>query len=195
VLLLTHLGNREHQKEMVDFALEVAAKAHQGQLRKGTDIPYITHPVAVAMILLRTGCPDEMVVAGLLHDTTEDAHISLDYIRDHFGERVAFIVEGCSEPDKSLSWEERKQHTIEYLRTAPKEVRLVACADKLHNIRAIASDYERLGDELWMRFKRGREGQEWYYRGVVESLSSGIGPEEQPVIFKELQEEVKRFFG
>jgi (p)ppGpp synthase/HD superfamily hydrolase len=179
---------------MIDFALEVAAKAHHDQKRKGTDIPYITHPFAVAMILLRSSCPDEVIIAGLLHDTIEDANISLDYIRANFGEQVASIVAGCSEPDKSLPWEERKQHTIEYLRTAPMEVRMVTCADKLHNIRMIASDYERLGDELWGRFKRGRREQEWYYRGIVESLFCGISAEEQPVIFKELQNEIDIVF-
>ena len=74
------------------------------------------------------------------------------------------------------------------------EVRLVTCADKLHNLRTIASDYEMIGEELWERFKRGKRDREWYYRSIVESLSSGTSTEDQPAIFKELQEEVSRFF-
>jgi (p)ppGpp synthase/HD superfamily hydrolase len=179
---------------MIDSALEVAAKAHYDQKRKGTDIPYITHPVAVAMILLRAGCTDELIIAGLLHDTVEDAQIPLDYIRDHFGERVAFIVAGCSEPDKSLPWEERKQHTIEYLRTAPLDVRLVTCADKLHNLRTIASDYKRLGEAVWDRFKRGKKDQEWYYRSIVESLSYGGDAGMLTALIQQLQDEVSRVF-
>src|ERR1043165_5018773 len=107
---------------MLDLVIEVAAKAHSGQFRKGTDIPYIAHPYAVGMILARAGCAEEMIAAGILHDTVEDTDLTLEYIKETFGERVAAIVEGCSEPDKSATWEERKRHTIEYLRTAPWEV-------------------------------------------------------------------------
>src|SRR5438309_5224597 len=120
---------------MLDRAIEVAAKAHRNQVRKGTDIPYIAHPYAVGMMLAQAGCPDEVIAAGILHDTVEDTPLTLEEIRQEFGDKVASIVEGCSEPDKSASWEVRKAHTLEYMRTAPWEVRVVACADKLYNLR------------------------------------------------------------
>jgi (p)ppGpp synthase/HD superfamily hydrolase len=189
------LRARESHEDRIDFALEVAAKAHYDQKRKGTDTPYITHPVAVAMILLRAGCPDDLIIAGLLHDTVEDANIPPDYIRDNFGEKVASIVAGCSEPGKSLSWEERKNHTLEYLKTASMDVRIVTCADKLSNIRSIASDYRMEGEAIWDRFKRGREKQAWYYKGIVESLCHGIEPEDQPAIFKMLKDAVTDLFA
>jgi (p)ppGpp synthase/HD superfamily hydrolase len=155
---------------MIDRALEVASVAHRGQVRKGTDTPYISHPAAVALMLARAGCPDEVIAAGILHDTVEDTNITLEDIRATFGEHVAAIVEGCSEPEKGAPWEHRKTHTLEYLRTAPYEVRVVSCADKLHNLRTIADGYTTLGESIWERFKRGRAEQAWYYHGLADVL-------------------------
>lgn len=156
--------------DVIEKALKIAAKAHKNQYRKGSDIPYVTHPVAVGMILLKAGYNDELVAAGILHDTVEDTELTLDDLERLFGKNIADIVAGCSEPDKSLSWEQRKEHTIEYLKTAPEDIRVVACADKLHNIQSIASDIEQYGDKVWERFKRGKEQQEWYYTNVIDSL-------------------------
>jgi (p)ppGpp synthase/HD superfamily hydrolase len=181
---------------MLDLAIETAARAHAGQVRKGTDIPYISHPYAVGMMLARLGCAEEVIAAGILHDTVEDTYITLDWIRDHFGEKVALIVEGCSEPDHgSLPWEARKEHTLEYLRTAPWEIRLVACADKLHNIRSVAAAREGAGENVWSRFKRGRAEQEWYYRGLVDSLCGPAGDGKEIPFCAEFREEVEKVFG
>ncbi|WP_026573665.1 HD domain-containing protein [Bacillus sp. UNC438CL73TsuS30] len=158
--------------EIVEKALQTASKAHEGQYRKLTDIPYITHPVAVGMLLLKAGYMDDVVAAGILHDTVEDTDLTLEDLKRKFGEKIAEIVAGCSEPDKSLSWEKRKEHTIEFLKTASMEIRAVACADKLHNIRSIRNDYEQVGEEVWKRFNRGKEKQKWYYTNVVESLGT-----------------------
>jgi len=163
-------------EQIIDEAIEVAAKAHTRQVRKASDVPYISHPYAVGIMLARAGCSDEIVAAGILHDTVEDTYITLEDLREKFGEKVAEIVEGCSEPDKSATWEQRKQHTLEYLRTAPWDVRVVSCADKLHNARTILAAREEMGDKVWERFKRGRKEQEWYYRALVESL---CGPNAQ----------------
>ncbi len=180
---------------MIDFAIEFAAKAHRNQVRKGADIPYIVHPYAVGLLLLGAGCSEEVVVAGILHDTVEDTPITLEEIRKNFGEKVASIVEGCSEPDKSLPWEARKRHTIEFLRTAPLEVRMVACADKLHNLRTIAAEYQKIGDAVWKRFNRGRKEQEWYYRALVESLCHPFDAPEKASLFQQLRNEVENVFG
>lgn len=157
--------------ELIEKALQVASQSHEGQYRKDTTIPYITHPVAVGMMLMKAGYSEEIIAAGILHDTVEDTTVTLNEIRDLFGEKIAEIVNGCSEPDKSLSWEERKTHTIEYLKNAPEEIRVVACADKLHNIQSIINDYEQFGDNVWNRFNRGREQQQWYYTNIIDSLS------------------------
>ncbi|MGG3564348.1 HD domain-containing protein [Neobacillus rhizosphaerae] len=176
--------------DVIEKALKTAAKSHEKQYRKGTDIPYITHPVAVGMILMTAGYSEELVAAGILHDTVMDTDLSLQDIEQLFGRNIAQIVEGCSEPDKSLSWEDRKKHTIEYLKTAPEEIRVVACADKLHNIRSIARDIEQFGEQVWGKFKRGREQQKWYYTNVIES----IGQQSSFQLLDELKIEVERFF-
>ncbi|MEX1029985.1 MAG: HD domain-containing protein [Paenibacillaceae bacterium] len=156
---------------MIEKAIKVAAIAHKNQKRKGTEIPYITHPYAVGMILAQAGCNEEVIVAGILHDTIEDTEIDIHYIAREFGSNVALIVEGCSEPNKELTWEERKKHTILYLKTAHDEVKMVASADKLHNLRCMNEDYRQLGEDLWSRFQCGRIDQEWYYRNLLKSLS------------------------
>jgi (p)ppGpp synthase/HD superfamily hydrolase len=180
--------------DIVNRAIEVAAWAHRHQVRKGTNTPYIAHPFAVGLMLARAGCADEVVAAGILHDTLEDTELTLEDLRRDFGEEVASIVEGCTEPDKSLSWEERKTHTLQYMPTSPWEVRAVACADKLHNLLAIEAAYEALGEEVWTRFKRGRTQQEWYYRGMANALC-GSHPGEPPVPnCGELREAVERMF-
>lgn len=183
------------KKSLIDSAIEVAAKAHGEQKRKGTDIPYIVHPFSVGILLSQLNCSDEVIAAGILHDTLEDTAITLEFIRKNFGERVASIVKGCSEVDKSLPWEERKNHTIEFLKTASMDVRLVICADKLHNIRTMAYDYNKIGDRVWERFKRGKEKQEWYYRQLVESLKVESENESYLKLFKLLKDEVESLFG
>jgi (p)ppGpp synthase/HD superfamily hydrolase len=180
---------------MIDRAIELAAEAHQGQVRKGTDIPYISHPYAVGMMLAASGCDEEVVAAGILHDTVEDTHVTLEQLREQFGERVASIVEGCSEPDKWQGWEERKQHTLAYLPTAPREIRLVSLADKLHNARSILADVHASGEGAWSRFKRGRAQQEWYYRGLVEALCVPRRGEEPLPFCDEFRRVVDELFG
>ena len=192
--MLHYREERIVEEAMIEEAIELAAQAHQGQLRKATETPYVSHPYAVGMMLALAGCPEELIAAGILHDTVEDTYVILDHIRERFGERVAALVEGCSEPDKSASWEERKRHTLEYLRTAAWEVRVVSCADKLHNIRTIRMAYEQIGDDVWGRFKRGRGEQEWYYRGLVESLCSAPADGREVPFCEELRVEVDRLF-
>src|SRR3954447_7409410 len=155
---------------VIEKALQIAAKAHVNQRRKGSDIPYIVHPVAVGMILMKAGYDEVLIAAGILHDTVEDTDLSLQDVEQEFGTKIAEIVAGCSEPDKSLSWDQRKTHTIEYLKNAPSDIRAVACADKLHNIRSITNDYQQIGAEIWNKFNAGKEKQEWYYTHIVESL-------------------------
>ena len=157
--------------DMIQLAIDTAARAHRAQLRKGTDIPYISHPFGVGMLLMEAGCRPEVITAGLLHDTLEDTELTKQDLIDTFGEEVTEIVIGCSEADKSKSWEERKQYKIEDLKTASEDVRFVVCADKLSNLRATAAAYQQEGDQVWSRFRRGRKDQEWYYREILASLS------------------------
>ncbi len=183
------------QADLIDRAIEVAVKAHQKQKRKGTSIAYITHPFAVGIILAGAGCSEEVVAAGILHDTIEDARIKRSRIREEFGEQVAFIVEKCTEPDKRRSWRERKQHTLDSLKEAGLDVKFVVCADKLHNIRTIASNYRNVGERVWKRFRRGREDQKWYYTSLVAALSSKGGNASYEKLYEELRRKVKEVFS
>ena len=181
--------------EQVFKAIEFAAKAHYGQFRKGTKLPYILHPLGVAKILIEHDCSEEIVVAGILHDTVEDTSVTLREINENFGVRVAELVEALSEPDKSDSWENRKQHTIDYLKVAPIDVLLISCADKLHNIRAIREDHARYGEVLWSRFNSPKKKQKWYYQSLAEVFVSRIEGETSKSLFSEFQLEVNGVFG
>ena len=176
---------------LIDLAIKVSTKAHEGQYRKGTNLPYISHPYAGGMLLMSSECTSEVVAAGILHDTVEDTELTLLDIEEQFGPKVASIVEECSEPNKEWSWEERKEHTIEYLKTAPIEVKLVTCADKLHNVRTMYENYQLEGEDFWNRFNRGKEKQAWYYRNIVKSLRvNSTFP-----MLDALQEEVEKLFN
>ncbi|MDF2628606.1 MAG: phosphohydrolase [Symbiobacteriaceae bacterium] len=180
---------------MIDRAIAFAVEAHRKQTRKGTETPYIVHPFGVAMLLAQAGCRPPLIAAGLLHDTIEDCGVTADRLAAEFGAEVAEIVVGCSEPNRSLSWEERKRETFEYLRTAPMAIKLVACADKLHNVRSMRADHGVHGEGVWTRFNRGRDQQAWYYRGLVAAFRPEIEAGVHPELFAALGTEVEALFG
>lgn len=139
---------------MIDQAIRLAAVAHKDQTRKSTNIPYITHPFGVGMLLQKAKCSKEVVAAGILHDVLEDTQITYEELSEQFGEKVANLVAAASEHDKSLSWELRKKHTIDRLTTASLEEIQVITADKLHNLKSIREDLIEHGEEIWNRFNR-----------------------------------------
>jgi (p)ppGpp synthase/HD superfamily hydrolase len=147
-------------------ALRFATNAHDGQFRKGTRVPYLIHPLGVCKLLLDQGCPDYVAIAGLLHDTVEDSHVTVREVDAIFGERVASLVEFATEINKLWSWEQRKEHTLQRLSSGQSEELWLSVADKLDNIRSIRGDLERYGEETWKRFRRPREKQKWYYQSL-----------------------------
>ncbi|MCG6940292.1 MAG: HD domain-containing protein [Thiohalocapsa sp.] len=161
-------------------ALLYANRLHATQTRKGSGVPYVSHLLAVASLVLEAGGDEDTAVAALLHDAVEDQGglPILAEIRARFGDTVADIVAACSDSFTSPKppWHERKRAYIAHLRDAPPEVLLVSCADKLHNARAIATDHRRLGDNLWERFHAGRDDILWYYR-ELSAIFSEQGPE------------------
>ena len=181
--------------DFITEAIIFATEAHRGQLRKGTSVPYIWHPLSVGRLLQDVEAPTELVVAGILHDTVEDASVTLEEIEERFGPCVAEIVLGCSESDKSLPWEERKMHKISSLSNARAEVRIVTAADKLDNLRTIRGDLREVGDRLWERFTRGRDKQERYYRRVLTSLRSGSEEIGTHPLVCALESEIEAVFG
>lgn len=167
----TYKINPWEENAILHRAILFATKAHQGQTRKGTDIPYISHPFEVAQILTAAGCDTALIVAGLLHDVLEDTDETPETIEREFGPLVLSLVQSNSE-DKSRSWEERKQHTIDYMtKEASFEELLLACADKLSNLRSMKADYNECGDALWTRFNRGKEQQSFYYSKLIDAFA------------------------
>jgi len=176
-------------------AIELAARAHHNQVRKGTEIPYIIHPLAVAGMLIRANCPEPVVIAALFHDIVEDTPVTIQEIFSGFGQDVADLVTALSEPDKKASWEDRKAHTIEYLeKRATDDVLLVALADKLDNVRAIRDGLESVGEKFWERFNRPREKQRWYYECLREVFSARIRREPALTLLAAFKAEVNKVF-
>ena len=166
---------KEVKQSMIKKAAEFAKRAHDGVYRKGTQIPYITHPMETAAIVTAFTDEPEMIAAALLHDVIEDAGVTKEELEEQFGPRVAFLVDSESE-DKSKSWIERKGSTVEHLKTATRAEKILALADKLSNIRSTARDYLVLGDDVWQRFnQKEKQMQGWYYKGVAEALKEFKG--------------------
>jgi GTP pyrophosphokinase len=157
-------------------ALIYAATMHAEQKRKGTEIPYLAHVLAVASLVLEAGGDEDTVIGALLHDVAEDqgGHAALEEIRRTFGERVAGIVDGCTDAYSvpKPPWRARKERYVAHLRdpATPAVVAMVSCADKLHNARSILADYRRLGERLWERFTADGSATLWYYEAVVAAL-------------------------
>ncbi len=161
-------------------ALVYATRLHATQLRKGTDIPYVSHLLAVASLVMEAGGGEDEAIAALLHDGPEDQGglDTLDEIRARFGERVADIVAACSDTFEAEKppWKARKQAYLDHLQAADEATRLISCADKLHNGRAILADYRRHGESLWDRFNGGREDILWYYTELA-GIFGAYGPD------------------
>ena len=154
-------------------ALVYASQLHRYQVRKCSNVPYISHLLSVAAIVLEHGGDEDQAIAALLHDAVEDQGgvKTLESIRAKFGEKVATIVEGCTESDviPKPPWRERKLAIINRHRQASAEVRRVILADKLHNVRSLLSDLYRYGDGVWDNFKGGKEGTLWFYRSLIDA--------------------------
>jgi hypothetical protein len=168
-------------------AVDYARVAHAAQVRKGTNIPYITHLLGVATLVIEYGGSEDQAIAGLLHDTIEDCgEVHEAMIRAQFGETVARIVRACTDgtaegksmftapEEKKADWLRRKQVYLAHLAEADDEVLLVPGCDKLHNAQAIVVDLENpdVGDAVFDRFKSGREGTLQYYESLVRVLES-----------------------
>jgi (p)ppGpp synthase/HD superfamily hydrolase len=150
--------------DLVFKAITFAAQCHEGQYRKGTSIPYIVHPLSMLRFLARLDAPAELQAAAVLHDVVEDTEATLEDIEQRFGGRVAALVEGATEKDKTLSWLERKQAAIHHAEcSSDLELLVLKCVDKLDNLSDIREDHELHGETIWGRFKVDRATQMWYY--------------------------------
>lgn len=169
-----------------DDALAFAARLHRDQRRKGGQVPYIAHLLAVTAMVLEYGADEDTAIAALLHDAVEDqgGAAARERIRARFGSRVVAIVDGCSDTDVTPKppWTERKERYLAHLAAAQPEVLLVATADKLHNARSTLEDYRRHGEALWDRFNAPRDRQIWFYRAVTQALAAVVPADVQPLV-------------
>ncbi len=161
-----------------DEALQFACELHRKQTRKGTNIPYIAHPLAVSAIVLEDGGSEDEAIAALLHDTVEDQGDSYpggrnglrSAIAQQFGDRVLEIVDGCTDDGQftKAEWRNRKEAYLAHVKNSDDGTRRVSCADKLHNARSILRDLHASGEQTWKRFRtRNRADQLWYYGALV----------------------------
>lgn len=171
------------RKSLVSRAIEFATLAHAGQTRKGTEIPYILHCVEAGVIASSLTNVDgeideEVAAAAILHDTIEDADIKYETLVKVFNENIADLVQAQSE-DKSKTWDERKNATIDFLKqNESRDVEIATLADKLSNMRAIHKDYKVMGEDLWSKFNAGKEHQHWYYSSIGKALTQVKGTNE-----------------
>ena len=160
-------------------ALRLAAVAHRGQERRGSGIPYVAHPFAVAGVVARAGFDEATQIAALLHDVVEDTDVTLDAIRREFGDEVAATVAGCSEEKRDAAgrdrpWEDRKHDYLAALRSASLATRAVVLADKLHNLTCIRLDLEA-GRPIWAAFHAPRDRVLWYQAAAVAACDGADG--------------------
>ncbi len=183
--------------QLLDRAIQFAVQMHAGQLRKGCDIPYILHPLETAAIVATMTTDDAVLAAAVLHDTVEDTAATAEQIRALFGDRVALLVAGESENKREhlsaeSTWKTRKQETIDHLKDAPREVKMITLGDKLSNIRSMYRDHQFLGEELWQRFnQKDKNEHRWYYQSIADNLSELQDYE----AYKELGELIEKTFG
>jgi len=161
--------------DRVERAIATAIEAHQGQTRKGDrQLPYVVHPVTVALILSRYSDDEDTIIAGLLHDVLEDTHLGEEAIERQFGAKVLGMVKDVTEPDlPGLSWETRKDRYLRQLDRAPRGSLLVACADKIANLISMIAAHSIQGDGLWERFKAPPAQKLAFYRQVHDLVRGG----------------------
>lgn len=165
-------------------AMELANELHGDQIRKGTTVPYISHLLIVSGMVLQHGGNEDEAIGALLHDSVEDCGGKpvMVKIRKRFGDKIADLVDGCSETDiqPKPPWLERKKDYIENIKSAIPSVRLITCADKIHNASSIISEYRKVGEKVWDRFKANKNETLWFYSSFVAAMQEA--GENRPIL-------------
>ena len=165
-------------KSKLDRALEIAATGHRLQLRKGTGIPYITHPISVMLIAAKVTDDEDTLCACLLHDVLEDgdpkAYGESEMLRD-FGPGVTSAVKVVSKNANIRNWRDRNEAYLHRVRDSHDQAAFIVCAaDKVHNLKSVLADHAEIGEALWSRFNSGKDAQKWWYRSVLELLKEKL---------------------
>lgn len=178
---------------ILEYAKEFAIIAHNGQVRKNEkEKPMIIHPINCGNILKEYGFDENVIAAAYLHDVVEDTKYTIDDIKNLFGDDIASLVNGASEPSKKLSWEERKKHTIENIKKLDLRHKAVVCADKISNLEDLRCK-SKISEKLdFSSFKKGFDAQKWYYENIYQSLVYKM--DENYPMFRRLKEIIKDIF-
>ena len=185
--------------QLLDDAIYFATQAHAGQMRKMANTPYILHPLEVAVIISTMTDDENVMAAGLLHDTVEDCDVDPKEIKARFGARVAALVQ--SETEDKLSqrppadtWMERKEESLLMLRhTKDRDVKILWLGDKLSNIRSFYREWLRQGDQMWQSLhQKDPKMQGWYYRTIAAYLEEELS---DTAAYQEYVDLVRRIFG
>ena len=176
------MANKYMDTDLLDRAIVFAVQAHHNTERRGKGFPYIVHPMEAVEIVATITPDQELLAAAALHDTIEDTDVTVEQLREAFGNRVAELVHSESDQldgevftggnNEEETWHARKQAAIDRLAAASHDAKIVAMGDKLSNMRAIWRDYQQKGDALWQIFHvKDKASHEWHYRGLAASLS------------------------
>ncbi len=156
--------NRNHG--LIERAIALAVRAHDGQMRKEAPVPYIVHPIEVGVILARHGFSDAVIAAGITHDVVEDTKVTADELRHELGNEVADLVVPVTHDD-TLSWEEKKKAYVEAVRNARNEVKAISLADKIANAYSLIAAHKTQGAAIWKYFNAGREKKLWFEHAML----------------------------
>lgn len=186
---------KETENKLLTKAIDYANKMHAGTCRKGTDMPYIVHPLEVMHNLYLMKGSKALLAAGVLHDVVEDTDATMADIEKEFGKEIAELVNSHTEQNKELPWENRKTIAMEEERKLSKEKQMLALADKLSNIRAMHRDLQTHGEKLWERFNRGKDKQSWYYHSSANVLIALADEPDVAHYYEEFKSLVDKVFG
>ncbi|MFA6077432.1 MAG: HD domain-containing protein [Candidatus Paceibacterota bacterium] len=163
--------------QKIKESIRVAIRVHeldQKQKRKGKDVPYVIHPLVVGLILSRISKDEDVVVAGILHDTVEDSvdtkKVTVGMIKKRFGEEVSKMVDDVTEKNRHVPWLERKKQNVKKIATLPKNSLLIKAADTVANCTELISDFRREGDDTFRRFNVPKENLIEHYVEIIEAI-------------------------
>jgi (p)ppGpp synthase/HD superfamily hydrolase len=183
----------------IKSAIKFSIKTHdlyQKQKRKGKDIAYITHPLTVGIILSRAGASEEVVAAGILHDTIEDSipekKVTYEMLLERFGAEVADLVLCVTETDRDLPWDERKKDALEHIKTFSHDQLLLKSGDVLSNTSELVDDHTRYGDAVFKRFSVSKEKTLKHY---LEAIRRIVERWEENPLTEDLREVAERLKG
>lgn len=169
-----------HDRQRLVAAFDFALEAHGDQTRKGIDVPYSSHLLQVAGLVLEHGGDVDQAIAALLHDAVEDTHVSSEAIAARFGPDVAGMVRDCTDtlpgehPERKRPWLERKRDYLKHLESAPERSLLVTVCDKLHNLNATLMDVRHQGPTFLERFNAAPDQQVWYFEQVLDIAGARV---------------------